>query len=563
LKSEIKKSVLTKKSSLFLTLLFVLSSTCRVFSQNFSLDLLSTSTIENKFLSKIKYKKKHLDSLGLYNEVRRIQKLIKLNGYFLSSIDSSIFKKKNYSVYFNLNKKVDSVDLKYNNLPNFILERFQFKKNHLKIPINQLEIVLNKITASYERKGNAFSKIKLENFKIIGKTLFTEIRFTASKKRKVDKLIFKGYDDFPKSFIKNYLNITKNTVFNKEKLIEISKLSKTLDFASEIKPPETLFTKDSTFIYVYLKKKKGSSFDGLINFASQENGKLQFNGYLDLKLKNILNRGESFNLLWNSFGNERQEFSVAAKTPYIFNSKVSPEFAFSIYKQDSTFLNTKLNTALKYQIRNNSNLFASFSSENSENLTNTSLDNISTFQNYFLGFGYEYKVPKNDVFKNNIFYLNINPSFGKRKTDTNSFQQIKITTTASYLLDFNRKHGIYFSNKTGLLNSENYLSNELFRIGGNKTIRGFKEQSLFVKNYILQNIEYRYNTSKSSYAYTITDLALISSDKENKKLYSLGLGYLFNTNNSQINISTAIGGDNNNPINLKNTLFFVNWISFF
>jgi hemolysin activation/secretion protein len=208
-------------------------------------------------------------------------------------------------------------------------------------------------------------------------------------------------------------------------------------------------------------------------------------------------------------------------------------------------------------------LFVSFSSENSENLTNASLDNISTFQNYFLGFGYEYKVPKNDVFGNNTFYLNVNPSFGRRKTDTNSFQQIKITTTASYLLDFNTRHHIYFSNKTGLLNSESYLNNELFRIGGNKTIRGFKEQSLFVKNYILQNIEYRYNTSKNSYAYTITDLALISSEKENKKLYSLGLGYLFNTNTSQINISTAIGIDVDNPINLKNTLFFVNWISFF
>jgi hypothetical protein len=489
--------------------------------------------------------------------------LIKLNGYFLSSIDSSIFKNKTYKVYFNLNKKVDSVALKYTNLPNFIIERYPFKKNHLEIPVNQLEIVLNKIIDSYERKGNAFSKIKLENFKIKGKTLFTEIRFTTSKKRKIDKLIFKGYDDFPKSFIKNYLNISSNTIFNKKKLAEISKLSKTLGFASEIKLPETLFTKDSTFIYVYLKKKKGSSFDGLINFASQENGKLQFNGYLNLKLKNILNRGESFNLLWNSFGSERQEFSLAAKTPYIFNSKVSPEFAFSIYKQDSTFLNTKLNTALKYQIRNNSNLFVSFSSENSENLTNASLDNISTFQNYFLGFGYEYKVPKNDVFGNNTFYLNVNPSFGRRKTDTNSFQQIKITTTASYLLDFNTRHHIYFSNKTGLLNSENYLNNELFRIGGNKTIRGFKEQSLFVKNYILQNIEYRYNTSKNSYAYTITDLALISSEKEHKKLYSLGLGYLFNTNTSQINISTAIGIDIDNPINFKNTLFFVNWISFF
>ena len=554
---------MTNKSLHFLTLLIILGATCGVFSQDLRLDLLSTDRIENKFLSKIKYKKKHLDSLDLYHEVNRIQKIIKLNGYFLSAIDSSVFQSKNYKVYFNLNTKIDSVNLNYNNAPVFILEQLKFKKNYLTIPTNELNIVLDKITASYESAGNTFSKINLENFQIKGKTLFAKIRIRSSKKRKIDVLTFKGYEDFPKSFIKNYFNITPNSIFTKKKLIEISKLSKALNFVSEIKSPETLFTKDSTFVYVYLKRKKESSFDGLINFASQENGTLQFNGYFDLKLKNVFNKGAQFNLLWNRFGDEIQEFSIAAKKPYLFNSKISPEFAFSIYKQDSTFLNTKLYTALKYSIRNNAKLSVSFSAENSENLTSTYLDGIRTFHNYFLGFGYEYKLPKNDVFRNDTFYFSIHPSFGQRKTDANAAQQIKITTTAATLLELNKKHSIYARTKIGLLDSEKYIDNELFRIGGNKTIRGFKEQSLFVKSYILQNIEYRYHTSEDSYAYSITDLALISANEQNKKLYSFGFGYLFNSNNSQINISTAIGVANNDPINLKNTLFFVNWVSFF
>jgi hemolysin activation/secretion protein len=208
-------------------------------------------------------------------------------------------------------------------------------------------------------------------------------------------------------------------------------------------------------------------------------------------------------------------------------------------------------------------LFVSFNSENSENLTNASLDNINTFQNYFLGFGYEYKVPKNDIFGNNTFYLNINPSFGKRKTIGNTSQQIKIATTLAYLLDLNSKNSIYFRNKTALLNSTNYFDNELFRIGGNNSIRGFNEQSIFVKNYLLQNIEFIYQSSKSSYLYTITDLALITTTNSKEKLYSLGLGYLFNSNNSQINISTAVGTNTKNPLDFKNTQFFVNWVNFF
>jgi hypothetical protein len=541
----------------------ILGYTSALYSQEFNLEINSKKKTENIFLSKINYNKKHKDSAALFNEIYKVQKKLKKNGYFLITIDSVLHEDKKYIAYLHLNQKIDSVNLKYKNAPALIIQKYNFKNNILQIPINLLEKILNEISSSQELKGNAFSKINLYNFEIKNKTLFADINFTPSKKRKIDKVIFKGYENFPQSFIKNHLNINTNSVFNKKKLQEISQLSQALDFASEIKPPETLFTQDSTFVYIYLKKIKGNSFNGLINFTSQENGKLKFNGHLDLKFKNILNKGENLNLLWNSFGDERQEFSIAAKTPYVFNSKITTEVAFSIYKQDSTFLNTTLNANLNYKIKNNANLYASFSSENSKNTLNDLTNNISTYKNYFLGFGYEYKVAKNDVFKNNLYYLNINPSFGKRKTTNGAFQQIKITTTVSYLLDLNRKNSIYFSNKTGVLNSENYLDNELFRIGGNNSIRGFKEQSIFVKNYLLQNIEYRYLTSKKSYLYTITDLALISTPSSKERLYGFGLGYLFNTNNSQINISSAIGTNSKNPINTEDIQLFVNWTNFF
>jgi hypothetical protein len=551
------------KYTYFLILIAILSYTSRVNSQDLKLEFNSNKKTENIFLSKINYEKKHKDSAAVFDEINKVQKIIKLNGYFLSAIDSVLQKNKKYTVYINFQEKVDSIKLKYANTPILVLKKYNFKDNQVKLPINQLKQFLTEFSTQQEIKGAAFSKVQLQNFKIKNKTLFAEIHFTSSKKRTIDKVIFKGYENFPKSFVQNYFNIKSKTTFNKKKLTEISKLSKVLNFASEIKPPETLFTKDATFVYVYLKKTKGSSFDGLVNFASQETGKFQFNGYLDLKLKNILNKGESFNLLWNRFRNERQEFSIAAKTPYILNTKLSAELSFSIYKQDTTFLSTRVQTSLKYQIKNKTNLFATFLSENSENTATTIQNNISSYKNYFIGFGYEYKSPKNDVFRNDTFYVNINPSFGKRSTTDNSFSQIKITSTISYLMDLNKKASFYLRNKTGLLASENYFDNELFRIGGNNSIRGFNEQSIFVKNYLLQNIEYRYATSSDSYLYTITDLAIISTNQNKEKLYSLGIGYLFNTNNSQINISTAVGTNTKNPLDFKNTQFFVNWVNFF
>tara|TARA_B110000902_G_scaffold22591_1_gene25183 strand:- start:329 stop:1993 length:1665 start_codon:yes stop_codon:yes gene_type:complete len=546
-----------------LTTLFILYFSLGIIAQDYTLKLTSKNTIENTFLSKIDFKKEHKDSISIFDELNRIHKLVQVNGYFLSVVDSLVLKQKNYFAFFNMNQKVDSVILKQKNFPEEILRTFNFKQQKIKMPINQLAVFLNKISETFESKGNSFSKIRLKNITILKKVLYADIAFNASKERKINKLILKGYENFPSSFIKNYFNIKEEMVFNKKKLNEISRLSKSLNFVSEIKAPETLFTKDSTFVYVYLKKNKGNSFDGLVNLASQENGKLKFNGYIDLKLRNILNKGERFNLLWNSFGNERQEFAIATKIPYIFNSKLSPELNFSIYKQDTTFLNTKFNSNLQYQIKSNASLFVSFTQENSESLTNVASQNIETFTSTFLGLGYQYTMPKNDLFRNNIFFLNINPSFGNRKSENNSFRQIKLEGTISYLLDISKRSSIYLKNKTGVLNSENYIQNELFRIGGNNSIRGFNEQSIFVKDYVIQNIEYRYLLSNDAFIYSITDLALIATPNTTEKLMGLGIGYLFNTNNAQINISTTLGTDSRNPINFKNTQLFINWINFF
>lgn len=541
----------------------ILCISTEIVSQNFTLKLISKNKIETLFLSKIDFKKNHPDTVSVFKELNSIHKQIKSNGYLLSSIDRVTKNKKIYTAFFELDQKIDSVVLKYKNIPVKISQKFHLNENEIKIPIRDLENILNKIAETYDKEGNSFSKIRLKNFNIINKNLTAEVEINKSTKRKIHKLIFKGYQNFPNSFTKNYFNINNETLFNKNKLEEISKLSKNLDFATEIKSPETLFTKDSTFVYVYLKKRKGSSFDGLINFSSNENGKLKFNGYIDLTLKNTLNKGESLKLLWNNFGDERQEFSLTIKTPYIFNSKISPELSFSLYKQDSTFLNTAFNSKMLYNLNSRTKVGITYNSENSDELTGGKTNNIKTFNNYFFGFQFEYIIPKNDFFSNDKFKININPNFGKRKTEDNTSNQIKIETLISYIWDISERNSVSIRNKTGYLNSDNFIKNELFRIGGTNSIRGFNEQSIFTDSYTYFNIEYRYLTSQKSYLYTILDLGIVKLQSKEENLLGIGLGYLFTSKNSIINLSTVLGKNSSQGFDIKNSKLLINWISYF
>jgi hypothetical protein len=544
-------------------MLFSLVFTDSFLAQEITLEIASKQEIETLVLRKMGYQKQHKDSTSINIELTKISSYLKNKGYFTYTIDSIVKSDKNTQVYYSLNEKINKAVLTFSSDDNLNFNKLEIEHNSFSIPIEQLQETLQAISKKLGNDGKSFSTVQLKKIQLKDKTLIADLDIQQSKKRIINKVVLKGYENFPKSFIRHYFNIDKKTIFNQKKISTISNASKNLKFIKEIKPPEVLFTKDSTTLYIYLKKQQKSSFDGLVNFTSKEDGSVLFNGHLDLKLSNILNTGEHFELFWNSIGNERQEFKLSAEIPYILNSIISPDISFSIYKQDSTFLNSKFNSKLFYNLSTRSKLAITYSSESSESLQEQLTNSVATFDNYFMGLQFEYAIPKNDFFFNNKFYFAINPTYGQRSTEKVSSNQFKIETTASYIWELSRRNSVFIKNTTGYLNSDTFIDNELFRIGGANSIRGFNEQSIFVKNFLLQNIEFRYQSSESSYIYTITDLALISTPNTKEKLYSFGLGYLFNSNNSQINISTAVGTNTKNPLSFKNTQFFVNWVNFF
>ena len=54
------------------------------------------------------------------------------------------------------------------------------------------------------------------------------------------------------------------------------------------------------------------------------------------------------------------------------------------------------------------------------------------------------------------------------------------------------------ANKTGYLESPGVFENELYRIGGLKTLRGFDEDSIFASFYTIGPLETRYLLERNS-----------------------------------------------------------------
>ena len=558
------KAILNKKFIPYIYILFLSCFSHLTFGQKNELILVAKDTIQNRIVSEIYYTKKHLQKKDALDEIDKILQQVKKRGFFTAKIDSISKKNKELTAYLDLGKKINEIIIvtKKDNTNGIIDSGI----DSIKIKTREFSDLTNQLLEQIDRKGNSFSEITYVNPLLKNDTLFLEMKISNSSSRKIDKVITRGYEDFPKKFITKYFLIDKNTVFSKQKLNQVSALSNKLDFIKEKKAPEVLFKKDSTHLYLFLDKIGTSSFDGFVNFSSKENGKgLLLNGNLDLKLNNTFNTGEKFEIIWNKVSDEKTDFKINSYVPYILNSKFSTTLEFYLYRQDSTFINTNFELKTDYLINQKSHASILYSSENSNYLLNISNNDLASYSNYFIGLGYELKKSSTSNLYKHKNGLNLNLTIGKRKTDTESINQLKFHFSAFANVQINNRGYINIKNESGLLTSKNYLFNELFRIGGANSIRGYNEQSIFTNGYSYSNVEFRYSLDKSSYLYSITDLGVYKENTNNKikKLIGIGAGYQFKINNNLVNLGYVISTNSDTKVKFNNSRLIIKWTSFF
>ena len=556
--------ILSKKIIPYIYILFFCCFSYGIVGQNLELKITTKDSLQVHVLNKIVFKKKHNLEAGVYNEITNIHSNLKKEGFFVATLDTIIKDNEKYEAMFTLGKKTENLIL--------ILPQ-EFKKNtfgqfndSVRIKTKTFENFTNLLLTNLDATGNSFSEISFTKPTLINDTLILNLKIIKSKSRTIDKVLVKGYDKFPKKFLKQFFKITKPTVFSKKKMKTVSQLTKSLDFIQEKKAPEVLFKKDSTHLYLFLDKLETSSFDGIINFASKENEEgLLLNGNLDLKLNNILNTGEKFELFWNKVAKEKSEFKINSSIPYIFNTPLSNALGFNLYRQDSTFLNTRFNLNTQYELNTKSRTSISYSSETSSYLLNTAENNFDSYSNYFIGIGYQLKnLSENELFKNN-YSLAIKSKLGKRKNEISDQTQFQLEVLTSLNIQTNKKSYINIKSESKILRSKNYLINELYRIGGANSIRGVNEQSIFTDSYSFANIEFRYLTSTSSYLYSITDLGFYKNSITDKlnNAYGLGGGYRFKLNNNFVDLGYVIGNNSDNQLELDKSKLIIKWTSYF
>ncbi|NNT72466.1 hypothetical protein HKT18_09590 [Flavobacterium sp. IMCC34852] len=548
----------------FFLFLFLIIANRNVSAQNFYLKIIGQNEFEDKSVDSIDYIKKHQNLKSIIDEnnsfYEKLNKKGFLNAQFIENykLNDSVFCYK-YSLGKKINYARIYIGIKnHENIP----ETYRLKNDTLQLNYEEIDAFLNSTLMKLENNGFSMAKVKLSNIHYKDNNIIADLEATTGNRRQVNSIVINGYDKFPESHKRNITRLYRKKVFNQKNLNKLYDDFEKFRFVKQTKYPEILFTKDSTQVYVYLEKSKPNSFDGYLGFTNDEESKLILSGYLDLTLNNVLNSGERFSLYWKSDGQDQKTFNLGLELPYIFKSPIGLKIELNIFKQDSTFQNTRNNIELGYFFNYNTRLYLGYQSTESSDIQNTNTNTLSDFDNSFLTTAMEFIDLKNDDFlfpeKTN---LNLKIGTGKRDSKLLNDHQFFGSLYLKHNFYLNSKNIITIKSQNFYLQSKNYIVNELSRFGGINSIRGFNENSLQANTFSSLLTEYRYVLTTNLYIHSILDYGFLKDYTTNSRAELLGFGFGFGllSKNGLFNLIYANGSTNNQAVKLSNSIVHISF----
>lgn len=522
-----------------------------VIGQQIHLQLKAENKKEDSIINSLGYRNSFIDFSALENELSQLADSLNQMGYVDYRLDR--LEKENDTLYIgqaHLGPRINELHIYTDDA--LILAyakklRLRSTSKYFNIDPAETQRIFGRFVQLEAEAGYPLTYFQLENLNRNGNHLDAHLSHNRELRRTVDEIVVKGYEKYPKSFLKHYANLKTGMPYSQTKVIKRTQQLGQLPFLNINREPEILFTQDSTRLYLYLEKNDANRFEGFLGFGTDENtGKLRFDGNLDLALVNNLNFGESLEINYKSDGNDRQHLQVAAELPFLFGSPVGVNLALNLFRQDSTFSTNTQRAQLTYILGTRSRLRAGATFENSTNLLDDTTEAPSQLADYkksLFGVGYGLAPRVGNRLLGIMSEAQLYASIGKKEANQAKEDQLAIEFDASYTFTLSQRQQIYLANSTKSLSSDTYLTNELFRFGGNKSIRGFQENALLANLYSVFRTEYRYIPTGNLYVHTVFDAAYFENPiiQNEGYLYSFGLGAGILTNAGVLNFSIANG----------------------
>ena len=139
---------------------------------------------------------------------------------------------------FSLGPRTKTISLSIRELDRAFLSELDLKDVAEVRPDGQVQMVfeslpdfMQRISDELEVSGQSFSKVYLSDIRLLEDAAHAQLNISFSQTRTIDKIVIRGYDNFPSNFIRHRLGLVIGEEFSRAKLDQASAAMTGVTFA--------------------------------------------------------------------------------------------------------------------------------------------------------------------------------------------------------------------------------------------------------------------------------------------------------------------------------------------
>jgi translocation and assembly module TamA len=476
------------------------------------------------------------DSLTALRTVRELVLALQAEAYLTASADGIGWGRDTVRVRLYVGEQFRWAYLHNGNLGDGLLTRAGYREKFFRrTPWRPADwaALQERVLTEAENQGYPFATVGLDSLRLAGRDIAGRVVLKRGPAVYFDSLQVVGTSKTKKRFLTKYLQLTPGSPYSQQRVDAAVALLRQLPYVRLRAAPEVRFARNQARVYLLLDERPANQFDAIVGLLPAANGAsgVQFTGDVTINLRNLRGGGKQVGLQWRKTDAVSQLLDASYLHPNIFGTPLEVGATFNLYKQTGNYLTLRPRLQVSYPTARAGRL--TFFAEQSSSrllLDSAAYAQLGTLPNYVdseynsYGLGYSRANLDDLYFPHRGLFVSLQGGVGNKTIRRNAaisealYSGVNLRSTQ---YSFGGRAERYWAlgrqgvllvraRGEGLFNQQFFL-NDLFRLGGLNSLRGFTENQFYTNAYGVGTVELRQFTGPEGYVFIFADQGLLQA----------------------------------------------------
>jgi outer membrane protein insertion porin family len=404
------------------------------------------------------------------------------------------------------------------------ISSFNYLKGEI-FNLYEIENIIENLLTDLENQGFPFAAVKIKSVYLYddstGDNHLADIYLALDEgtKSTIDKIEVSGNTSTKDYVIVRELRIETGEEYSQEKVENLPRRLNKLRFFDPVPIPSFyLDSKNDGILQINVKERNTNNFDGIIGYIppQNENESGYVTGMVNITLRNIFGTGRAAAINWEKLTRESQELDLKYLEPWLFGYPFNLNAQLFQRIQDSTYVQRIIGGGIEYLATEDISATAFVLVEQVIPTTReVPVFTVYNSSSITTGVGLKIDLRDDPLATLNGFIFENSYSYSKKTINGPSEYVSEGLQTEINLQRITAGFGAFFEifprNVIALkvngkeLSGPFFEQSDLWRFGGTKTVRGYREEQFLASRIAWTNLEYRLMLSQRTYTFVFFD----------------------------------------------------------